>query len=346
MPRTRSLAWSELKIGALTVFALVMAAVLVFAVGGSGGFFWQRYPLKVRFANIATVKSGTPVRVGGIEMGEVTEVRFAGAGVEAWLEVSDQVRPLITDKSTAVIGAISLLGEGAIDITHAPGGTPIPEWGYVPSGVDPTSISALSDVAGRSLNETAQLLADVRAGRGTMGRLFTDDTAYRDLEAVMESAARVTEAVQNGRGSIGRLLNDPKVYNELAAATAALNGITARIARGEGSLGTLLNDPALARSATAAAASVDQVAGRLARGEGTVGKLLTDEALFARINATAQRLDALTGRLQSGQGTAGMLLQDRQLYENMSAAVSELRGLVSDVRKDPKKYLNVKVSLF
>ena len=34
------------------------------------------------------------------------------------------------------------------------------------------------------------------------------------------------------------------------------------------------------------------------------------------------------------------------LYENMSATVTELRQLVSDIRKDPKKYLNVKVSLF
>ena len=34
------------------------------------------------------------------------------------------------------------------------------------------------------------------------------------------------------------------------------------------------------------------------------------------------------------------------LYENMNASVAELRQLISDIRKDPKKYLNVKVSLF
>jgi hypothetical protein len=34
------------------------------------------------------------------------------------------------------------------------------------------------------------------------------------------------------------------------------------------------------------------------------------------------------------------------LYENMNGAVSELRALVGDVRKDPKKYLNVRVSIF
>ena len=74
--------------------------------------------------------------------------------------------------------------------------------------------------------------------------------------------------------------------------------------------------------------------------------LLSDDELFTRLTSTASRLDDISGRLAAGQGTAGMLLQDRHLYENMSAAVTELRGLVSDIRKDPKKYLNVKVSLF
>ena len=216
MPRTRSLAWSELKIGMITVFALVMAAVLVFAVGGAGGFFWQRYPLKTRFENIATVKGGTPVRVAGIEVGVVTEVRFAGDGAEVWFEVADDVQPLITDRSVAVIGAISLLGEGAIDITPAPEGRPLPDWGYVPSGVAPGSIAALSALAGDNLSETSKLVADLRAGKGTLGKLFTDDGAYREMEALIASAAaggRRRAAGPGQRGPAARTI--PKVYNEL-----------------------------------------------------------------------------------------------------------------------------------
>ena len=48
MPRTRSLAWSELKIGVLTIFALVIVAVTIFMLTGGKGFFWQRYSLKTR----------------------------------------------------------------------------------------------------------------------------------------------------------------------------------------------------------------------------------------------------------------------------------------------------------
>ena len=45
MPRTRSLAWSELKIGLLTIAALILTAIMIFALNGSG-FSWQRYPVK------------------------------------------------------------------------------------------------------------------------------------------------------------------------------------------------------------------------------------------------------------------------------------------------------------
>ncbi len=49
MPRTRSIAWSQLKVGLLGILAVLLAIVVIFAVGGEGGFWWQRYPLKASF---------------------------------------------------------------------------------------------------------------------------------------------------------------------------------------------------------------------------------------------------------------------------------------------------------
>ena len=56
MPRTRSLAWSELKIGLIAVVAVVIATVLIFLLSGEGGFFWQRYSLKTVFPDVAGLK--------------------------------------------------------------------------------------------------------------------------------------------------------------------------------------------------------------------------------------------------------------------------------------------------
>jgi phospholipid/cholesterol/gamma-HCH transport system substrate-binding protein len=345
MPRTRSLAWAELKIGMLTVFALTMAAILIFAVGG-GSFFWQQYHLKVVFPNVAGLKSGSPVRLAGVEVGSVSDVSFVGTGVEVWFEVSKDQQSLITTDSNASIGSISLLGEGAVDITPAQTGTPVPEWGYLRAGPSPGSLAQATEEAAASLVEARHLIQDIRSGKGTMGKLFTDEALYRDLDRFVLSAERVTNAVTQGNGTLGRLTRDPTLHNELVASVRNLQEITARIKSGEGSLGRLMNDPAFAESLTGTTKNLEGVTARLNNGEGTAGKLLTDAALFNRLNSMAERLDTITGRLSAGEGTAGQLLQNKQLYENMNQTVTELRSLLTEIKKDPKKYLNVKVSIF
>jgi phospholipid/cholesterol/gamma-HCH transport system substrate-binding protein len=346
MPRTRSLAWAELKFGMIAVFALVMAGILIFAVGGSGGFFWQNYPLKVRFDNVAGLKEGSPVRVAGVEVGSVANVELSAGGVEVWIDVNNDMRPLVTDRSVASIGSISLLGEGAVDITAEPGGTPVPDWGYIRSGVAEGSIAQLTSEATAGLEEAKKLVEDLRAGKGTIGRLFTDDSIYREFDAFVSAAERVTRSVAEGRGTLGRLTNDPRMYNELEASIANLNAITAGLRKGEGSLGRLLHDQALADRVTQATANIEGVTAKMNRGEGTVGKLITDDALYKRLDSMTARLDTVLQSLNAGEGTAGRLLRDRQLYENMNQTIIEIRALVAEITKDPKKYLNVKVSIF
>src|SRR6476646_4729738 len=119
MPRTRSLAWSELKIGVLTIIAVAIAAVLIFTLTGTRGFSWQRYTLKARFGNVAGLAKRSPVRVAGVEVGSVKEVAFADTQVDVVFDLREDLRNRITDKSVAMLGSVSLLGESAVDITPA-----------------------------------------------------------------------------------------------------------------------------------------------------------------------------------------------------------------------------------
>jgi phospholipid/cholesterol/gamma-HCH transport system substrate-binding protein len=346
MPRTRSLAWAELKFGLIAVFAMVMAGMLIFAVGGAGGFFWQTYSLKARFANVAGLMEGSPVRVAGVEVGSVTDVALTPTGVEVIFTVNEDMQPLVTDKSIATIGSISLLGEGAVDLTARPDGVPIPEWGYVNSGIAEGSIAQMTSEASAGLSEVKLLVQDLRKGKGTMGKLVTDEGLYRELEAMTNAAERVASSIAAGKGSAGKFANDPRLYDEMHQSVANLNAITTRLRNGEGSLGQLMNDPALAKSLNATSSNIETMTGRLNRGEGTAGKLLTDDALYKKIDGLTSRLDTVLQQLNDGQGTAGLLLRDKQLYENMNQTVSEMKSLIAEIKKDPKKYLNVKVSIF
>jgi phospholipid/cholesterol/gamma-HCH transport system substrate-binding protein len=353
MPRTRSLAWAELKIGVVSVVAIALAAMLIFLLSGQGGFFWQRYSLKTVFDDVSGLNDGSPVRVAGVEAGAVTEIDFLGDRVEVTFEVSQRMRPRLTTASLARLGSVSLLGESAVDITPSTRGTPIPEWGYVPSARTTGSIAEVAATATAGVQEATNLLQDIRAGRGTVGKLFTDDMLWNEINTFVIAAQGVADNINRGRGTLGRLAQDPAAAKALEASLQNLEAVTSRIRSGQGSLGRLIADESLSRSVTSATNRLDTVSGnlealtgRINRGEGTAGKLLNDPELFNRLNSMSDRLDKLVASLQQGEGTAGQLLRDRQLYENMNGAVGELRSLVQDIRKDPRKYLNVRVSLF
>jgi phospholipid/cholesterol/gamma-HCH transport system substrate-binding protein len=346
MPRTRSLAWAELKIGLVSIFALFMAALLIFLLSGDGGFFWQRYSLKTVFGNVAGLKEGAPVRVAGVEVGAVTGVDFIGDRVEVLMEISKKMQPRITSSSRASLGSVSLLGESAVDITASSQGAPVAEWGYVTSGPAAGSLSDVAEKASAGIDQISALVGDIRSGRGTLGKLFTEDTLHQELTTLLGAYEQVARNLDNPNGSIGRLTKDPTMAKALEGSLKNLEAVTARIRAGEGSLGKLLNDDAMAKSLTSTTANLDVVTGRLSRGEGTVGKLFTERELYDRLNSMSERFDKVAASLQQKEGTVGLLLNDKQMYEKINATVDEMRGLITAIKADPKKYLNVRVSIF
>lgn len=346
MPRTRSIAWAELKIGIIGVVAIGLASMLILAVGGQGGFFWQRYPIKALFNDVVGMKAGAIVRVAGSDVGKVTSVEFSGARVEVVLEVSKDVRHLITDQSVGSLGSLSLLGEPIVVITPAPQGQPLQDWAYLKTSQSAGAVAEAAAAVKGALSTTQDLLKGLNEGRGTMGKLMTDDALYAEMTSLASAANAVTQQINSGKGTLGALMNDPAAYNSMRASLTELEGMLAKVRRGEGSLGVLMNDPALSKSLTAASASMEAIAGRINRGEGTVGKLLSQDELYTRLDSLTNRLDSLVAGLSAGQGTAGQLLQDKRLYDNMNTAATSLNELIAAIKKDPRKYLTVRVSIF
>ena len=346
MPRTRSLKWSELKIGLMAVVALMIAAALILALGGEGGFFWQRYNLKVKFSNAGGVQRGSPVRVAGVTKGAVTELQFVGSDVEMLLELSDDMQERVRTTSRATIGSVSLLGEGAVDITASTTGQPIPEWGYVPSDPPPAQLADVTAQANKGITELTALIGDIRAGKGTVGKLMTDEQLYAELRQFTAAAREVTEGLSQGKGTLGQLLNNPESARQLESSLKNLTAITNKINSGEGSLGQLMNDPTLAKNLNEVTANFSSLSARINKGEGTMGQLMNNDALYKRLDAVTTNLELLTAKLTKGEGTMGQLMNDRQLYDNLNKTVSEMQLLLTDIRKDPKKFLTFRMSIF
>jgi phospholipid/cholesterol/gamma-HCH transport system substrate-binding protein len=57
-------------------------------------------------------------------------------------------------------------------------------------------------------------------------------------------------------------------------------------------------------------------------------------------------MDRVISDVNAGKGTAGLFLHDEQLYQNVNKTVLDVRALIADIRKDPKKFLQMTFHLF
>ena len=105
------------------------------------------------------------------------------------LELREDMQERVRTTSRATIGAVSLLGEGAIDITASTTGEPIPE-GATSLGRAAAAARGRDRAGEQGIAEITALMQDIRAGKGTVGKLMTDEQLYVDLHQFICGRAR------------------------------------------------------------------------------------------------------------------------------------------------------------
>jgi phospholipid/cholesterol/gamma-HCH transport system substrate-binding protein len=57
-------------------------------------------------------------------------------------------------------------------------------------------------------------------------------------------------------------------------------------------------------------------------------------------------VDAITARIDQGQGTLGKLSTDPSLFNSLNESSQSLKEFLAEFRKNPKKYLTIKLHIF
>jgi phospholipid/cholesterol/gamma-HCH transport system substrate-binding protein len=370
----------EVRVGLLVVVAIGVLIFLILNASGDISPFSRKLHLRARFSNGDGLRRGSEVRLAGVRIGKVDDVRLLPPSsnplekVEATFSIDSEIdgRPatdLIRKDSQALLSSPSILGaEKVINLT--PGGAAaehIKDGDLIPPGDEGGTVQALTQSGTRlmdQLNELSKQFTDisqkVNQGQGTIGQFVNNEAFYNNLNSTIRDLNDLVRQIQTGQGSAGRFVNDPALYNNLNEVSRSLQEIADGLKQGRGTAGKLLTDDAIYNEARGAIArlnrsvdNIDLIVNDLRQGRGTAGKLLTDEAIYndarsaiARFNTAAERIDNVVAGVQRGEGTAGKLLTDDQLYNNVNQLSAETVKLIYDFRQNPKKYLTIKFQLF
>jgi phospholipid/cholesterol/gamma-HCH transport system substrate-binding protein len=332
---------------------------------------------RTSFKSIPGLKVGDPVRLAGVDVGTVRDIRVIGARVEVALRVKPGT-PVKTD-SIATIKLTSLLGTNFVDLTFgSPAAQVAPPGSLLPSSEPPdlnTLLARLNDAAGdiqnlaRQVNEGLgksiepisstfqtmdKIAKQIERGEGTLGRLIVDDSLYREIRGVAGNLNQVSQQLAKGQGTLGKLVSDEQLYRDMRALTADLRGTAASMNRimtdidsGKGSLGKLVRDEAFYTEAREALGGLRSVSQRLSQGEGTLGKLVKDDALYNDMKGAVTSLNNIMKKVERGEGTLGKLVNDESLYFTAKDSLKKVGKGADTLREQgPLSLIGIAISGF
>lgn len=361
MAQRKQLTWSELRVGLFVLVGLLILAVGIFYVTGAG-VFGPKYRIKTYLPEVSGLSTGAPVRLDGVDVGTVDQIhlvqRVPGKppdhmhNIEVVMRIDKNYKPDILTDSAASLVTEGLLGNRYVTITRGYTGVPLEDNQAVPG----TEEKAIKEVVERSADvlsnlqalsdDVKELINGVQRGKGTLGKLLTDDQAYNHLNSVLAKTDQIASNLQAGQGTIGKLLMTDDTSVKADKALDQINTILADLRAQKGTMGKLLYDPTLYDQAKEALTNGNAVLGDVRAGKGTLGKLATDETLFNKLRDTSSNLSDATAKLNQNTNTAGKLFSDPQLYDNLTGVTGDMRKLIGDFRTNPKKFLHIKLSIF
>jgi phospholipid/cholesterol/gamma-HCH transport system substrate-binding protein len=345
--------------------------------------FREQNELVVHFSEAGGLRSGDSVLVAGIREGRVRTLAYdPEAPTERRVTVTllmDTAVALRTGYDIAIEEA-TVLGGKQVSIDPGPfDGAVVATDGPLPGRVKGGALDGLGKLVDQNSAKFSQIVddlsvtvADLRAGKGTIGRLMRDDELANEVSAAVTSVKSSFEKIdafaadiRAGKGVLGRLATDDElaskleeVVTNLQAVSGDLKGLSAGLAEGQGTLGRLFKDEKLSEDVASAVATIKDIVERVNKGEGALWLLLEDEELKARIKSLGEQLDqgtlgklinndeiyqklskiaddiaAATGALRNAEGTLGKLVMDKDLYEEVQKALAILTRTLQEFRE-------------
>ena len=123
-----------------------------------------------------------------------------------------------------------------------------------------------------------------------------------------------------------------------------LDGITANLEASSRQLSQMMSNsmPAIVNNVEGVTANLDSITGSL-NVAATQLRSVPIDSTMNNINATTAPVNHSTAQLKGTNSSLGLLLNDRGLYDHIDSTIMSLDSLFIDIKKNPKRYVTIKV---
>jgi len=343
----------SIRVGLLVSVALVVLMIFLFFIGSEQKIFSRKNEYEVRFDSVAGLAEGNPVKISGVTVGVVKDIRLPrdpkAKDVDISLMVDRKYAERIRGDSRARLKKLGLLaGDNYIDITPGSPRFDALEPGATIPAQRQTNVDQLISSGEDLVDNFVQIsyslknvLARIDRGEGVLGELTTaPETKQRMTDTVLTTLNKTNALlshIESGKGVVGKLVYDDKYADQLttslSSSAQSLASITGRVQHdldaGNGALPALLSDPEgkkkvydLVENLRTTSANLALFSASLKDGQGLVPRLLNDkqygDQALTEFQQLIAQLDHAVKKINAGEGTAGKIINDPTVYESIN----------------------------
>lgn len=263
------------KLGLFIFFGTVLLVIAIFLLGSKDSLFSDNILVKSYFDNVEGLRTGAAVRLNGLSVGSVSDVRLLDLNqyrVEVTMRINRDVQQFIRLDSEAAIETEGIIGSKIVVIT--------------PGSKENSIVNDGGTIVSQSAVNMNQIIAETQ-----------DIMTY--MKELTKEFAQVLGKVNKGEGTIGKLVNDDELYygtvNIVESADTALNIMVDRLERMSGfiiGLGTSVEG--IVGNVDSAAIDLRNLIAKIENGEGALGALISDQSVYDSIKTVVHNLTKTT----------------------------------------------------
>jgi phospholipid/cholesterol/gamma-HCH transport system substrate-binding protein len=342
----------QFKVGLFVIAGLALMAAGIFLIGNTRQLWQPKITYRTAFNDVAGLKPGAPVRMGGLDVGQVSGLNHGSdpkdgrifvilsiekkesLRIRECTEAARQATPPCID-TIAHVGNKGLLGDKMIELgLGSPDAQALNPDHLIPSE-EPADMFAAANRVAAAAQEAIEKLQPLAQSLG-------DPKLAADIKGSAADVHALLDSMVHGDGTMHRLFYDHRTADELDRllansnhTTELINGslsdlqdVTSHVRQGPGIAHALVYDGEISKDTAGMMSELHQDLKAVREGNGIAHAILygddSSQHVMANLNAISDDLRAIILGVRQGKGTIGGLLVDPTVYEDLKSAIGNV----------------------
>ncbi len=297
----------EQKIGLFAILTLFALYVVINYLRGED-LFGKSNVYYAQYESVEGVNTTGPVFIKGLKVGTIESIEYKESSNNFLVTLKIDSKYKISDSSVAQIYSSDILGGKAIRINMAPGTKILGDADTLHTSIEPGMLDMLSQELIPLKNQATALIENMNKTFDNVNDVL-DSNARDNLAKSLENLNKTLKSVRSIAQNLEN--NGPEIssiLDNLDKISATLNGSAGHL------------DSSLKNFSE-----------------------ITDSLKKADLAGTIESLKMLITDVKNPEGSLGKLIKTDSLHNSIDSLLRNLDVLVTNINRDPKKYIKISV---